>query len=169
VNWSIWLILSALSGAPCFPDRPSLDAWSMFDDLTPYATDVELVAADGPPSGMFGRCTVEGGFVRDPDGRTVAERSCGLTVFVPDIVDDLGIEVGSPGSAVRGGLGARAARITCMADPDGGVRCYVSDDDEIVRLYLLDGSIAEELDGEAAWSYVAAHTITRYQVRGSCH
>src|SRR5690606_11934973 len=76
--------------APCFAQRDVLVGAEVWRDLAPYAV---RMWSEKPPSGRYGTCTIADGQLRDARGTLLAELHCGITVYVPGIIDHLGFEI----------------------------------------------------------------------------
>ncbi|HEY5923808.1 MAG TPA: hypothetical protein VIV11_19135, partial [Kofleriaceae bacterium] len=83
--------------APCFANRDVLVGSEVWSDLDHYAIGM---SSEEPASGTYGTCTIKNGQLRDAHGTLVAEIHCGITVYVPGILDHLGFEIGARGSDI---------------------------------------------------------------------
>ncbi len=158
--------------APCFAHRDVLVGSEVWRDLAQFAISM---SSEAPPSGRYGTCTIKDGQLRDAAGALLAELHCGITIYVPGIIDERGFEVGDSTTEIATEFPAEEA--ICWPDEQSHARCWFftrddSDGDEWSRShYGVDAPIAGDnpLRDDAARALFAARKLSRLTVRMSCH
>jgi hypothetical protein len=156
--------------APCFANRDVLVGAEIWHDLTQYAVGM---SSDDPPRGTYGTCTIEHGQLRDARGTLLAELHCGITVYAPGIIDDLGFEIGARGSAIAAEYPTHD--MLCWGDDDTHTRCWfqTGDGEEPGSHYIVAGVLdkddREPVRGAAARGFFTSRTVSHFTVRITCH
>lgn len=156
---------------PCFPARGRLPAAMVRAELQDYSHDVVLHGRDGAPAARYGACTVEGGMLRDREGRLLAELHCGTHVFARGFTDDFGHEVGVDGARVAAGYAGRS--IVCTHGGEGRTRCSIGgadeNDYEAAHYYLAGAPPADVVTGDDAVRLLSSGPVLEFMVNGWCH
>lgn len=162
--------------APCFANRDVLAAADVFHDLEQHSVYVGDTDAP-PPAGRYGTCTIDNGQLRDARGTLVADLHCGITVYVPGIIDHEGFEVGANGKDVA--ATQPDGDPICWADGDHHARCWFQPTDDAVvehAHYSFAFAMPENVPGEMgpvrgadARDIFAAHQVTHFTQRMWCH
>jgi len=159
--------------APCFAKRDVLVATEVATDLAAYA---QYMGDDDkpPPKSRYGTCTIDEHQLRDASGKLVAELGCGITVYVPGIIDSLGFEVGDPGREVAAAHDALdpSRKLICVAEETTHTRCWYTSGDgqeHASHTFAVPHTGDEPLQGSAARAVFDAHPIARFVESNSCH
>lgn len=163
-------------GAPCFPGPP-LVATTVHQQLERFSASIGNWDGRAPlPRGRFGDCRVVDGKVIDAAGDVVAELGCGIGVWQPGIVDDLGLQIGAAGADILAREPNAAARLVCMI----GARtdCWFRDPDDNgeprATYTLTDPLPAPEgspvsVQGADAVAVLRARRVERFHMTVYCH
>lgn len=156
--------------APCFANRDVLVASEVLADLAAYVVYMGDPDVKPPPPGRYGTCTVKDGKLRDARGRLVAEIGCGLSAYVPGIIDDLGFEVGASGREIAKEREVGAANVLCVQYDEHITWCwFLRDDGEEHGRYGFATKIDDAIRGDEARKLFDTGTITALMYQGSCH
>jgi hypothetical protein len=174
--------------APCFANRDVLVGSEIWRDLHAYAIGM---SADKPPSGTYGTCTIADGKLRDARGTLLAELHCGISVYVPGIIDHLGFEIGARGADIAAAHdeSLRIADATyipprvrthppdtmCWADDTNQTRCWIEGEggDSAGSHYNFAATTKMPdlgpLRGAPARHFFESHAVRSLTVRITCH
>ncbi len=128
-----------------------------------------------PPAARYGTCTIHKGQLTDARGRLVAELTCGLTVYVPGIIDNLGFEIGAHGNDVA--AEHHDGDVMCWDEGNGHARCWFQTDDgaEAAAHYSFKASIDTRagetgpLKGRDARTLFESRDVAYFTQRMWCH
>jgi hypothetical protein len=171
--------------APCFANRDVLVGSEIWRDLYPYAISM---SSDKPPSGRYGSCTIADGQLRDAKGTLLAELHCGISVYVPGIIDHLGFEIGAHGDAIAAAhdewlaaadatyepprLRAHPPDAMCWGEDAKQTRCWIGGSDAGSH-YIFAATTAMPdrgpLRGPSARRFFESHAVQSFTVRITCH
>lgn len=163
------------AGAPCFPDRATLDGAAAFKQLEQYGMMFQGDDPAAAPRTTFGTCTVAEGTIRDAAGTAVAEINCGLRILAPGIRDDLGLALGAHGQDVLARLPAGHGEFLCRSNGPGQVRCNPErreEDDTDASWYVAAGELpagTDVLTGAAAEAFFAPLVLVEIEMSVWCH
>ncbi len=163
---------SAAAGAPCTAG-PSLEASALYRRFERHA-GWWSEGDEAPPPEPFGTCTVHRGELRAADGGLVAGLGCGVTIHVPGIRDDLGLELGARGRDVLARWTAPRGRLVCIGNGPDQTRCRfdrADDGDPDHTAYVVAGGLGavEALAGAAAEAFFAPREIVEIWHSVWCH